>query len=94
MAKKYHYYILVLTDTGAKFVTGMGANHTCYWDGTKPPMEFSAYSAEDIAMGLRCNGHLAFFTRLPHELETQLYTYNKGHFVWQWEEKKEEVVEA
>lgn len=94
MAKKYYNYVLVLTDEGAKFVTGTGANHTCYWDGTKPPMDFPAYYAEDMALGLRCNGFLAFYTRLPHKLETQLYRYDKGHFEWKMNEEEKEGEET
>ena len=93
MAKqKYFNYVLVLTDHGAKFVTGEGEHHTAYWDANKPPMSFPAYYAEDMAMGLRCNGYLAFCTRLPHELDTQLYDYSKGRFKWVENEKEGEAV--
>lgn len=86
--KKYHYYILVLTSTGPVFVTGVPERHTAEWDKCKPPKEFSKDYAQDIVLGLSCNGYTAFMVTSVWEVDTQAYFYNNGHFEWVWNEDK------
>lgn len=87
--KKTHWYILVLTDEGPKFLTSIGDHHTAYWDKNEPPKELSKAMAEDITLGLLMNFHTAYAIPSPIELEQQPYHYNKGHFEWVWDEKED-----
>ena len=90
--KKYYHYVLVFTNNGPKFVTGLGDHHTAYWDELKAPKEFSKEWADDIVFGLRCNWYSAVRVTTPIELDTQPYRYDAGHFefVFNEENKKEE----
>ena len=88
--KKNHYYVLVLTDTGAKFVTSTGANQYAKWDGNEKPLDMPQYFAEDVALGLMLNGYMAFCVKNRFEIEHQPYRYNLGHFEWKWNEEKKE----
>ena len=81
--KKNYWYVIVMTESGAKFVTDKDyASKTAFWDGLEPPAEFGRYSAEDLAMGLMLNGYLAYAVMSPIEIDAQPYRYNKGHFEW------------
>ena len=96
MAKrKKFYYVLVLTDEGAKFVTNVDRKtKTALFDGTKAPFEFERKEiAEDMALGLTANFHLAYAVSLPYELEMQPYNYKGGHFEWVENKPEEEVEE-
>ena len=92
--KKNWYYVLVLTNHGPVFVTDIPDYHTAEWDCLKKPKSFDRYYAEDIAMGLCCNGSIAYAVHTKFELDTQPYLYSKGEFKWEWNEetnKKEAV---
>ena len=78
--KKYHYYVVVFTNAGPKYVTGTGEHHTAYWDETKAPKEFSKDWANDMVVGLLWNGYNANVIMSPIELERQPYRYEVGHF--------------
>lgn len=88
MKKKNYYYVLVFANDGAKYVTGLGAHHTAYWDGTKPPMAFNKESAQSIVTGLNLNFNLSAMVASEWELTVQPYCYDKGEFTWTWDEDK------
>ena len=87
MAKKQnYYYVLVMTNNGPVFVTSVdNANKTAHWDATKAPQELGKYAAEDLALGLGCNGFVAYAVSTKWELDNQPYRYNIGQFVWKME---------
>ena len=61
MALKYLYYVVVATEDGAKFVTKVdNATKTAYWDSNEKPMSFNKSYADDLALCLTLNFHLAF----------------------------------
>lgn len=91
MAKKTKwYYILVLTNDGPVFVTGIGEGKTAYWNELEKPKDFSKEWAEDVAFGLTVNGYTAFAVTTRYKLDTQAYVYNKGHFKWRWNKEGED----
>lgn len=90
---KNHYYVLVFTDYGPVFVTGIPNRNYAEWKKEKRPMEFSKASAEDIAYGLNLNGYMAAMVVYPFEKENQLYYYENGQFQWVNKEKEEKVEE-
>lgn len=94
MAKQTNFwYILVLTDNGAKFVTEKCNRKYVRWDEDKKPLEFSQMEAKEIAKGLMLNWHIAFAVCSPIELDTQPYRYSDGHFEWVENEKEVDKVE-
>ena len=84
--KTNFWYILVLTDNGAKFVTETKAKWA-KWDENGKPLEFTQSMAKEIAKGLMLNFHMAFPVCAPFELDTQPYRYSDGHFEWVENEK-------
>lgn len=91
MAKsKNHWYVLVCTPEGAKYVTGIGEHHTVYWDKDKAPKEFSKEYALDLAKGLCWNCFHAVAVCSEWEREHQPYAYYRGHFEWVNDEQKTE----
>lgn len=49
MALKYLYYVLVLSDGQAKFVTKVdNATKTAYWDSNEKPISFNKTYADDL----------------------------------------------
>lgn len=85
-----HWYVLVCTGEGAKFVTGEGEHHTAYWDKDKVPKEFSKEYALDMTRGLCLNGYNAFAVCREWEQPNQPYAYYCGHFEWVNDEQKTE----
>lgn len=84
MAKKNYWYVLVLTNEGPKFVTGILPKKTAEWDKLKPPMEFTSKEyAQDVAIGLCANFHIAFSVCQPFALDSQPYFYKNGQFRWE-----------
>ena len=81
MALKYLYYILVVTDEGGKFVTKVdNATKTAYWDSKGKPLAFSKSYADDLALCLTLNFHIAFTLKSYHELQGQIFlTEEKNH---------------
>lgn len=74
MAKsKYHHYVLVLSSTGAVFVTAIEPRHTAIWCKTEKLLEMSKDMAENVALGLTMNFTTAFHITVPYELDTQPY---------------------
>ncbi len=90
MAKKeqIHYYVLVFTNYGAKYVTGT-QGRTAYWDGKEAPEEMSKAWAYDIVRGLTLNGYLAQVVVSQWEIETQPYRYTHGEFKWNFFDEEE-----
>lgn len=89
-AKKY-WYVLVMTDHGAVFVTDIDKNtNMAEWDKMKSPCRFSKQMAEELSIGLRCNGNTAYAVESTLEDERQPYLYKFGQF--EWKEKKENLV--
>ena len=84
--KKNYWYILVLTETGPAFVTGMEGS-MAYWEKDKVPVEYGRQIAEETAWALRLNGHVAYAVSITHELGSQPYLYDMGEFKWIWNEK-------
>lgn len=74
MALKYFYYVIVATEDGAKFVTKTDyATKTAYWNSKEKPLAFSKTQADDLALCLTLNYHLAFTLKSYHELKTQIF---------------------
>jgi hypothetical protein len=74
MALKYFYYVLVLSDGQAKFVTNVdNATKTAYWDSNKKPMAFTKTYADDLALCLSINFYPAFTLKSYHELKGQIF---------------------
>ena len=74
MALKYLYYVLVVTDDGGKFVTKVdNATKTAYWDSKGKPLAFSKSYADDLALCLTLNFHVAFTLKSYHELKSQIF---------------------
>lgn len=87
--KKNHYYVLVLTNEGPTFVTGVRPNKYAEFNKLEAPKEFDKYYAEDMALGLNLNLITAFPVCMPFELDSQPYLYNKGHFEWKYNSEEE-----
>ena len=83
------YYCIVMTGTGPVFVTGTGEGRTAHWDREKPPMEMTLSYAEQMALGLTWNGHLAFAVASMYEVERQPYRYSDGCFEWKFNDSSE-----
>ena len=88
MAKKQnYYYVLVMTNNGAVFVTSIDyKNKMARWDKTEKPLEMGKYRAEDLTLGLNLNFNLAFTVCSKFELDEQPYRYDVGEFMWQSKE--------
>ena len=74
MALKSFYYVVVATEDGAKFVTKIdNSTKTAYWNSNEPPLAFNKTYAEDLALCLTLNFHLAFTLKSYHELKQQIF---------------------
>ena len=91
MAKKQnYYYVLVLTNEGAKFVTKVNwSNKTAEWNKLEKPLEMSKETAKDLTMGLQLNFNNAFMVCNGYEISCQPYRYDKGNFVWKWSKEND-----
>lgn len=87
MATKNHYYVLVFTDNGAKFVTGFAEHHTALFESDKTPKEMSKKMADEVNYGLNLNGFNAVTASSPWEIGNQPYCYDRGHFEWHWDKE-------
>lgn len=89
MAKKKHYYILVFTDNGPKYVTDILPNKYAEWCDTEKPLEFSTYdSARSICTGLNLNFNLSQVVTSEWVIESQPYNY--ADFKCQFVEREQE----
>lgn len=82
-ATKKYYYVLVLTESGSKFVTST-EYRTAHWDSTEKPLAMSQTMANDMSIGLMWNGHLAYPVVTTYEITAQPFQYDKGEFQWVW----------
>lgn len=81
--KKTHYYVLVFTAEGAKYVTKINnADRTAEWNKDEKPLEMTKERANELMIGLTWNCHSAQVVASPVELDNQPYRYNDGHFEW------------
>ena len=78
MALKYFYYVLVLSNGQAKFVTKTDyATKTAYWDSKEKPLAFTKTQADDLALCLTLNFYPAFTLKSYHELKSQIFIKEK-----------------
>ena len=78
MALKYFYYVLVLSEGQAKFVTKTDyAAKTAYWDSKEKPLAFTKTQADDLALCLSINFYPAFTLKSYHELKSQIFIKEK-----------------
>ena len=74
MALKYLYYVVVRTEDGAKFVTKVdNTTKMAYWDSNEKPRSFNKSYADNLALCLTLNFHLAFTLKSYHELKSQIF---------------------
>lgn len=84
---KYHWYVLVLTAKGPKFVTKLGEHRIAYWVATDKPLELTKEMANGISIGLTWNGNPAYPVCVNYEIETQPFMYERGQYQWHWNEQ-------
>jgi hypothetical protein len=78
MALKYFYYVLVLSEGQAKFVTKTDyATKTAYWDSKEKPLAFTKMQVDDLALCLTLNFYPAFTLKSYHELKSQIFIKEK-----------------
>ena len=78
MALKYFYYVIVLSEGQAKFVTKTDyATKTAYWDSNEKPLAFNKTQADDLALCLTLNFYPAFTLKSYHELKSQIFIKEK-----------------
>jgi hypothetical protein len=88
--KKNHYYVLVMTDAGPKFVTKINySNKTAEWNTDDAPLEMGKYQAEDLVLGLNLNFNQAYMICHPITLESHPYRYDAYHIKWEENEYTE-----
>lgn len=81
--KKNYYYVIVMTEEGPKFVTGIPSHNMAEYDMLEKPMLFGSRDfADDVSQGLTLNMIPAFTVVLRYELEHQPYRYSEGHLTW------------
>ena len=73
--KKYHYYVLVMTEEGPKYVTSILPHHMAEWKTEDKPLEMSASYAEDVYIGLCLNLFTAVLVKSRFEIERHPYNY-------------------
>ena len=74
MALKYFYYVLVLSEGQAKFVTKIdNATKTAHWESKEKPLAFTKTQADDLALCLSINFYPAFTLKSYHELKGQIF---------------------
>ena len=94
MAKsnKYHYYVIVFADDGARYVTSTDNwERTARWDFDKKPKEMSKDDATYLAKGLTINGHYANCVVSDYELTHQPYRYEE--YECKWEKKNDRTTD-
>ena len=86
--KKYHYYVMVFTESGPKYVTKILPHHTAEWKAEDKPLEMSASWAEDVYRGLCLNFFTATLVKSLFEIEHHPYNYEDYEIDWK---KKEDT---
>lgn len=87
--KTNYWYVLVLTESGAKFVTKILPKKWCEWDELGAPLEMSQSMAKNLATGLMLNFNTAFPVCSPIELDKQPYNYKDYKIEWVKKENTE-----
>jgi len=86
--KKNHYYVLVITNDGPKFVTKVNyGDKTAEWNYKEKPLEMSKSEAEDLVLGLNLNYNMAYLVCQKWEIESHPYYYE--HYELSWKKKEE-----
>lgn len=86
--KKYHYYVMVFTENGPKYVTNILPHHTAEWKAEDKPLEMSASYAEDVYCGLCLNFFTAVLVKSRFEIDHHPYRYDVYDI--KFEKKKED----
>lgn len=74
MATKNFYYIIVLSEGKAKFVTSLEyQNRSARWELDKQPLAMNKSLAQDIAYGLCLNFHPAYVLSSHHMITDQIF---------------------
>lgn len=80
MATKNYYYILVLSEGKAKFVTGLNnSTRTASWERDKSPLAMNKSLAEDIAYCLCLNFHPAYVLKSMHRITKQIFLHEEEY---------------
>lgn len=88
--KANHYYVLVTTDEGPKFVTKVNyGDKTAEWNYKEKPLEMEKVWAEDLVLGLNLNMHQAYLICQKCEITTQPYRYKEWEIVWKKRDTQE-----
>lgn len=88
--KKYHYYVMVFTNDGPKYVTKILPHHTAEWKWQDKPLEMSASWAEDVYTGLCLNFFTAVLVKSRFEIDHHPYRYDEWQIDWKKREEEEE----
>lgn len=90
--KKNFWYVLVLTNDGPVFVTGIKYVPHKYaeWQKDQKPLELDESVAKDLATGLMVNFYSAYPVCAPIELDNQPYFYDRGKFEWIWNDDQKQ----
>lgn len=92
--KKNHYYVLVMTNDGPKFVTKVNyGDKTAEWNYKEKPLELEKVWAEDLVLGLNLNYHLAYVVCQKWEIERHPYRYEDYKLDWKERKPEEESEE-
>lgn len=87
--RKNFYYVLVITNEGPKFVTGIPERNTAEYNKLEKPMLFTSRDfADNVSLGLTLNFNLAYTIVSTYEIEHQPYLYGEGDFKWKPKTKK------
>lgn len=87
---KKHYYVLVMSESGPKFVTKVNyGDKTAEWNYNEKPLEFDKMWAEDLVLGLNLNFNTAYLICQNWEIEHQPYRYEDYKIKWEEREKEE-----
>ena len=85
--EEMHYYVLVISEEGPKFVTKVNySNKTAEWNWEEKPLELSKDSAKDLAFGLSVNMNVAYVVSQAWEITSHPYNYYAWNIKW---DKKE-----
>lgn len=89
--KKNHYYILVASNGGPKFVTKINwSDKTAEWNYKEKPMELDKGTAESLLTGLLLNFNMAYLVVNPFEIDCHPYNYKDYKIDFKEREKEDE----
>ena len=74
MKTKYFYYVIVLSEDTAKFITNMdNLTKIARWEKDKEPLPLTKSTAEDLAYCLSLNFHPAYVLKSYHKISSQIF---------------------